>query len=175
MHVPLDWLAARVPGEGERQRSSANTDVETRGEARKWSWSSTLSRGDTAQCCTDQPCPKVCTGRSSGTPDKFSGKYGERSMRLENLKKVLVRTNRSSSEKKPNRNWATRHAAQAISWVIKGAWTQKRLCDVSWTDSKCCKCCQAECMGKTHRLYHCSEWRECGEWLEHLSCKCRQS
>ena len=27
---------------------------------------------------------------------------------------------------------------------IAGAWTQKKLYDINWADSKYCKCCQAE-------------------------------
>ena len=62
-------------------------------------------------------------------------------------------------KRKLNRIWTTRHAAQARSCVINGAWTHKRLYDMNCADSKCCKCCHAEGTAK-HRLYHGGEWRE---------------
>ena len=47
-------------------------------------------------------------------------------------------------KREPNHIWTTRLAAQALSWVIDGAWTRKRLYDLKWTDGKSCKCCPAE-------------------------------
>ena len=43
----------------------------------------------------------------------------------------MVRTDQNFMKRKPNHSWTTRHAAQGRSWVISGAWTQKRLENMS--------------------------------------------
>ena len=62
-------------------------------------------------------------------------------------------------QRKPNCCWTAVHAAQTRSWVISEPWTQKRLYDMKWADSKKCKGCHEEGADK-HRLFHCKALEE---------------
>ena len=39
-------------------------------------------------------------------------------------------------KRKVHQRWIDGHAAQAGCWIVRGAWTQKRLYDMNWAGSK---------------------------------------
>ena len=43
---------------------------------------------------------------------------------------------------------------------LEGGWTQKRLCDIDWSDTSQSQACKKEEGTEKHRLYHCPEWPE---------------
>ena len=61
-----------------------------------------------------------------------------------------------SLERKPNPSCSTRHVAQARSWVISGAWMQKRLFDYDINIA----CVVMPKARKTRRSHHGNEWKE---------------
>ena len=71
-----------------------------------------------------------------------------------------------------------RNVARKIS--LKGGWTQKRLFDIDWSDTRqCFQACKKEEGTEKHRLFHCPEWyefrREIPEVFRKLEQKARTS
>ena len=62
--------------------------------------------------------------------------------------------------KKVKENWTEKHRNVARKIFLEGAWTQKRLFDVDWSDISQRQACQKEEGTEKHRLYHCPEWYE---------------
>ena len=57
-------------------------------------------------------------------------------------------------------NWTEKHRNVARKIFLEGGWTQKRLCDVGWSDVSQRQACPIGEGTEKQRLYHCPGWYE---------------
>ena len=62
--------------------------------------------------------------------------------------------------KKTKGEWTEKHRNVARKLLLEGAWVQRRLFDIGWSDESECQACHKEEGTEKHGLYLCPEWYE---------------